>query len=222
MQDSFLQVFGQVAGIGGLALGVLLVIYREVLRRRMFPQLTRDHAYRIIILIIVLTWTIAVVGVAAWVYTSRRSDRVGIVAEPSFGPPIPFQTGWVFVGYFDPDKNAFVEGPTAGVAFRPTSGERGQIVPSIGDILRIRKDRRVVIANYRTAGLQHQLTSPPLVKDPVTDDDETGVQLRAGTFVIVRDVETSGYPGRASSIWARVASCDEQTDFCRRARDESR
>jgi hypothetical protein len=222
MQDSFLQVFGQVAGIGGLALGVLLVLYREVLRRRIFPQLTRDHGYRIIRLIIVLTWTVAVLGLAAWVYTSRLGADVAKNAEPPFGPAIPFKTGWVFIGYYDGGKQTFVEGPTSVVAFRPTGGERGQIVPAVGDILRIRKDRNVIIAAYKTAGLKNQLTSPPLVKDPMTDEDETGVQLKEGTFVIVRDVEASGYAGRAASIWARVASCDDQTDSCRRARDETR
>ena len=142
--------------------------------------------------------------------------------DTSFGSPIPFQTGWIFIGYHDQAQNVFVEGPTAWVAFRPTGGDRGQIIPSVGDILRIRKDRRVVIADYRTSGLRHQLTSPPLVKDPMTPEDDTGIQLNAGTLVIVRDVETSGYPGRPSSIWARVASCDQQTDACKRARDESK
>jgi hypothetical protein len=88
MSDSFLQVFGQVAGIGGLALGVLLVVYRETLRRRIFPQLTRDHAYKIIRLILVLTWTVALVGIGAWVYTTRQ-DHPNTVSEDPFHPPPP-------------------------------------------------------------------------------------------------------------------------------------
>jgi hypothetical protein len=218
MDDSLFRIFGQVAGIGGLALGVLMVLYREVIRRRIFPQLSQDQAYRVIRLIVVLTWTVALVGVGSWVYTSRpqhddRSDPI------SFGPPIPFQTGWIFIGYYNQDKQVFVEGPTASVTFRPTSGERGQLIPKIGDILRVQKDRNVMIANYKTAGLKYQLTSPPLVKDPLSDDDETGVRLKENSMIVVRDVELSGYPDHSASIWARVASCDMQTEACRKAND---
>jgi hypothetical protein len=61
-----------------------------------------------------------------------------------------------------------------------------------------------------------------LVNDITNADDDTGVELPEGTFVIVRDVEISGYPGRASSVWARIAACDDQTESCKRARDEAR
>jgi hypothetical protein len=224
MSDSALTVFGQVAGIGGLALGVLLLLYREVLRRRIFPQLSREQGYRIIRLIIVLTWTVAIIGIASWVYTSTREPPTvprGGNWSP-YGPPLPFNTGWIFVGYYDANRRVFIEGPTSTVAFRPTGAERGGVVPEIGDVLRVRKPRRVIIAAYRTSGLKHQLTSPPLVNDITNADDETGVELPEGAFVIVRDVEISGYPGRASSVWARVAACDDQTESCRRARSEAR
>ena len=223
MSDSGLAVFGQVAGIGGLALGVLLVLYREVLRRRIFPQLSRAQGYKIIRLIIVLTWTVAIIGIASWVYTSTRAPDVPRSGNSSlYGPTLPFNTGWIFVGYYAANPKVFIEGPTSTVAFRPTGAERGELVPAIGDVLRVRKPRRVIIAAYRTAGLKHQLTSPPLVNNILNADDDTGVELPEGEFVIVRDVEISGAPGRASSVWARIAVCDDQTESCRRARNEAR
>ena len=69
---SLLTVVGQVAGIGGLALGVLLLVFRDVIRKNIFPELAADHAYRIIQLIIVLTFSVAAIGIAAWVYVSTR------------------------------------------------------------------------------------------------------------------------------------------------------
>jgi hypothetical protein len=67
MDTELLRHVGQIAGLGGLALGVLLLVFREVLRKNIFPDLARAHAYRIIRLIVVLTFAIAAVGIGAWV-----------------------------------------------------------------------------------------------------------------------------------------------------------
>ena len=45
-----LQVVGKAAGIGGLALGVFLLIFRDIIRRNIFPKLSPTHAYRLITL----------------------------------------------------------------------------------------------------------------------------------------------------------------------------
>ncbi|MFC3080609.1 hypothetical protein ACFODL_21120 [Phenylobacterium terrae] len=58
---------GQVAGIGGVALGFALLIFRQVLRLNIFPQVTKVQAYRIIRLLLILTAIIALSGIAAWV-----------------------------------------------------------------------------------------------------------------------------------------------------------
>lgn len=133
---------------------------------------------------------------------------------------MPFQTGWIFVGYYDAERQVYVEGPYALVAFRPTGADRGPLVPALGDVMEVTKDRRVIIANYREEGLKHQMTSPPLIHDQLSPVDETGVTLPQGAFVIVRDVEMSGYKNRPASVWLRVAACDSQTDACARATAE--
>lgn len=76
MDTQILKVVGQIAGIGGLALGVLLLLYRELIRKDIFPTLRPMQAYRIIRLLLILVWTIALAGLAAWVYTAvaNRSD----------------------------------------------------------------------------------------------------------------------------------------------------
>lgn len=46
-------------GIAGLALTVLLVIFRGIVRKAIFPTLTKTHGYKIMRLIIILTFAIA-------------------------------------------------------------------------------------------------------------------------------------------------------------------
>ncbi|QRY31180.1 hypothetical protein JVX96_24355 [Variovorax sp. PDNC026] len=58
--------FGKVAGVAGVALGVLLVVFRDVLRRTLFSTLTAQNSYRLLRLIIVLTWSVAIVGMVVW------------------------------------------------------------------------------------------------------------------------------------------------------------
>ena len=62
-----LKVAGGVAGIGGLAVGAFLIIFRDIVRKKIFPQVTKEHAYRLLNLIIVLAFCVAIVGIIAYV-----------------------------------------------------------------------------------------------------------------------------------------------------------
>jgi hypothetical protein len=66
MTEQLIQL-AKVAGIGGLAFGVLVLIFREVIRKQIFPTLPPRQAYRLLRLIVVLTFTIALVGLIGWV-----------------------------------------------------------------------------------------------------------------------------------------------------------
>lgn len=134
-----------------------------------------------------------------------------------FPPPLPFNTGWIFVGYLNASTNTFIEGPMARIVLRPSVSVEENI-PKLGDILQVEKERRVVIANFKTAGLRDQMTSPPLVKDPIDEDDYTGMTLSKGALLIVRDVEVSGYAGRPVSIWCRAGPRDTDIKQCREAK----
>ena len=76
MDADVLKVVGQVAGIGGLALGVFLLLFREIIRKNIFPQLPAAEAYRLLRLITIAVWSVAIVGIAAWVYTSQSHASV--------------------------------------------------------------------------------------------------------------------------------------------------
>ena len=73
MDAELLKIVAQAAGIGGIALGVLLLIFREVIRKNLFPNLSREQGYRLIRLVVSLTFAIAVLGIGAWVWVQKSS-----------------------------------------------------------------------------------------------------------------------------------------------------
>jgi hypothetical protein len=81
MNPEILKIVGQVAGIGGLALGVFLILFRDVIRKNIFPRLNEVQAYRLLIVIVILVWSIAIVGIVAWVYTHRLVTTLSTPAK---------------------------------------------------------------------------------------------------------------------------------------------
>src|SRR5712691_11416254 len=67
MEAEILKVVGQIAGIGGLALGVLLIVFRDIVRKKIFPKLPQAEAYRLLRLITIAVWSVAVIGIFAWI-----------------------------------------------------------------------------------------------------------------------------------------------------------
>ncbi len=73
MEAELLITFGQIAGIGGIALGVFLLLFRDIIRKNIFPKLPALEAYRLLRVITLAVWSIAVVGIGAWVLVSYGS-----------------------------------------------------------------------------------------------------------------------------------------------------
>ncbi len=61
-----LKVMGAVAGIGGLALGVTLILLRGYLQKVLEAQFGRSQAYKLFRLFLVLVWLIGVIGIIAY------------------------------------------------------------------------------------------------------------------------------------------------------------
>lgn len=72
MDAQILKTLGQVAGIGGIAFGVLLLVFRDVIRKKIFPMLTKEQAYRLLRLVLVLVSLVALAGIGAWVWVSTH------------------------------------------------------------------------------------------------------------------------------------------------------
>jgi hypothetical protein len=76
--SAILQVVGQIAGLGGLALGVFLLLFRDLIRKAVLPGLSREQAYRFLRMVALLVWTVAIAGLLCWtsiVIASRTGDR---------------------------------------------------------------------------------------------------------------------------------------------------
>jgi hypothetical protein len=72
MEAEALKTMGQVAGIGGLALGIFLFLTRDLIKQVVIPRLTRKD-FRLVLLAV---WSIVVLGLGAWVYL----EQAGTVA----------------------------------------------------------------------------------------------------------------------------------------------
>lgn len=73
-EADLLKYLGRIAGIGGISLGVFLILFREVIRKKIFPSLDKDAAYRLLRMVLLLTWTMALVGIIAWLFISYNNN----------------------------------------------------------------------------------------------------------------------------------------------------
>lgn len=73
-----LKAMGAVAGLGGLALGVFLLLFRDFIRRFLatFPGVSRTHAFQLLRLFLILVWSIAVFGIVAWLVLELQSKAI--------------------------------------------------------------------------------------------------------------------------------------------------
>lgn len=65
---NFLGSAVAVAGIGALGFAIFYLLCREVIRQKIFPNLTKQQAYQLIRLIIVLAFLVSMAGLIAWLY----------------------------------------------------------------------------------------------------------------------------------------------------------
>ncbi|KJV09243.1 hypothetical protein VZ95_12695 [Elstera litoralis] len=74
MDAKLLQTIGQIAGLGGLALGVALLLFRDVIRKNIYPRLTADAAAKQMRLITIAVWSIALVALLLWASSGGSGD----------------------------------------------------------------------------------------------------------------------------------------------------
>jgi hypothetical protein len=72
-----LRVVGEVAGLGGLAIGVVLLVYLEILKTKVLSPMNAKQTFRTLISMLLLTALVAIVGLVIWLL-SRTTG-----AEPS-------------------------------------------------------------------------------------------------------------------------------------------
>jgi hypothetical protein len=77
MESRFFASLGKIAGIGGLALGVFLLIFQGVLKQNLLfsAGLSQDGAFYIIAALLLLTFGIAGIGIVAWLISRGNPDE---------------------------------------------------------------------------------------------------------------------------------------------------
>jgi hypothetical protein len=78
MESKILSSVGKVAGLGGIALGVFLLVFRGVLEKQFLPQagLMAEQAFAIILSMMILTFGIAGIGVIAWLVGRTAGPKI--------------------------------------------------------------------------------------------------------------------------------------------------
>lgn len=65
-----IKISGQIAGIGGIAISLVTLLYRDFIAKNVFSRLNEAQSYSLLKLFLVLSWSIAMTGIVAWVYVS--------------------------------------------------------------------------------------------------------------------------------------------------------
>jgi hypothetical protein len=104
MDSDLLKTLGQLLGIGGLALGVFLLLFREVIRKSIFPTLKKDDAFRLVRLMVVLIWSVAVIGIGAWIWGAQMPPKRSIMTTGDQGPVIQDTSGDARIEYNAPGQ----------------------------------------------------------------------------------------------------------------------
>lgn len=82
MGEPLLKTLGGIAGIGGLALGVFFLLFRDLLKKIAAPDMTKQQWFKVTVIFMVLVWTVALAGILAWFLTTRSSNQALRPAPP--------------------------------------------------------------------------------------------------------------------------------------------
>ena len=102
MDADLLKTLGEILGIGGVALGVFFLLFREIIRKSIFPTLKKDDAYRLLRLISVLVWSVAVLGIAAWIWGDRKAAAGAVTTTGPQSPVVQDTKGNVQIDFNAP------------------------------------------------------------------------------------------------------------------------
>ena len=64
----FITEWGMIAGLAGLALGVFLVLFREVIRKKIFTTLTKKQSFIILLVFMILVWSLSAFSIIQYYY----------------------------------------------------------------------------------------------------------------------------------------------------------
>jgi hypothetical protein len=122
--------------------------------------------------------------------------------------PFPFGSGWVCCGYYHLVNKIFLTGPFAKIVARNADPMGDGNIPQKGDLLEVLQPTKVYIPYYQQTGLAHQYDAPITYKGRIEKTDETGVELKPGDRLEVKDMVSKCFTPNGTSIWVRVERVD--------------
>ncbi|TKF06313.1 RsiV family protein [Vibrio kanaloae] len=84
MELDMLSELTKLAGIGGLSLGIVLLLFRRTLSDMFLSKLTKVHSYKVINRLISFTFVIATLGLILWFFESTRLLEMMLKDSKSF------------------------------------------------------------------------------------------------------------------------------------------
>lgn len=134
--------------------------------------------------------------------SKQSKPATGKQVSNSASRVLPGDTGWIFAGYFNVERDTFIEGPY--VSVQDTRTRRIRSFVEIGDTISLKVSRDVHIVDYKKTGAEQKLV-PPITKGIIDEYDKTGITLPAGTQLIVRDISEGKWPdSQNAALWIRV------------------
>lgn len=87
MTPELIKTVGQIAGIGGLSLMVFYFLFKDIIRKSIFPKLKEENAYRLLRQIVWIIFIVTLAGMGTWMYGTHVSSKQllqlkAVVEEP--------------------------------------------------------------------------------------------------------------------------------------------
>lgn len=131
-------------------------------------------------------------------------------------PAIPTDTGWILFGMFNSETREF-HSDYAEIYRRPSDKsnfsemDRSRTFPIKNDIIRILKERNLIINDFQSTGKSKVLNSPAQATlgpdGTLANVNYTGTKFPVGSLLEVRDVSSGFTPGNPIwTVWVRVGS----------------
>ena len=128
-------------------------------------------------------------------------DRLHLRSETSTAP----EMGWVFAGYTDSTDEFRWSSPARVRLVSASGGNNRPHIFRAGDVVQPIEPVSQVIADYRTAGVLHQMEPPWTITEVIRkQEDWTGRVYDTQTRLEVLDVSISQIPDSDWAVWIRV------------------
>ena len=122
MEPELFKTLGGIAGIAGVALGIVFLLFRDVIARSIFPKLTQAQGYKLLRLLTVAVWSIGVIGVLVWAFPpGTRSTQVEAIGGVAGGGDIEA-------------SRIEIRGPTPASPEVPETQPQGSSVRAVGGV----------------------------------------------------------------------------------------